>query len=459
MEKLNLKGVYQLKADLDKKILNNFITNVVVVNSHDILLTFSFYNKEKLLISLNHSNPFLGFVSTDFNSHTVLGQLNDNLRKYLKGSYVVNIDILNNDRVMKFTLHKANEFYEKETYYLVLELIPTISNLIFLDNKENIIFAKHYSDLTASRPIVQKMKYISLIKNKELEMGEFDYIKYNQDIAKYVLDSLKLKQKEKALPLYNFFKTKVKSLKRKNKVLEAELNEAKAKLIYKEYGEALLTYKNDQEELDKVISSLTNIYNKDISIEENASNLFTKYKKYKRTIENDIREIEIASKEIEEFEHYLNIFDYLSEDEILELSYKYLPKVQSKKNKNVTPSNSPYYIEYKGVRIGFGKNKEQNNVLTFKKASKEHIFIHVANFSASHVVIFSSNIDKDTLLVGLEIALLLSGKMDAELQVAIIKDIKKGQSIGQVLLNKYETYNLKEVRDSTKKLLLTQKRF
>ena len=61
--------------------------------------------------------------------------------------------------------------------------------------------------------------------------------------------------------------------------------------------------------------------------------------------------------------------------------------------------------------------------------------------------------------MGLEIALLLSGKIDAELQVSKVNDIKKGQSVGQVLLNKYETYLLKEVRDSTKNLLLTQKRF
>jgi len=69
MEKLNLNGVFQIKEDLDKKIINSFITNVVVINSHDILLSFSFYNKEKLLISLNHSSPFLGFVNSDFNRY------------------------------------------------------------------------------------------------------------------------------------------------------------------------------------------------------------------------------------------------------------------------------------------------------------------------------------------------------------------------------------------------------
>lgn len=457
MEKLNLEGIFQIKTDLDKKILNNFITNVVVVNSHDILLSFSFYNKEKLLISLNHSSPFLGFVDSDFNSHTVLGQLNDNLRKYLKGSYIVNIEVLNDDRVLKFTLHKSNDFYEKETYYLILELIPTISNLIFLDGKENIIFSKHYSDLSASRPVIQKMKYIPLTKNKDLQRGTFNYEKYQEDISKYVLDSINLKQKEKALPLYNFFKGRIKSLKKKVKVLQNELDEANNKLIYKEYGEALLTFKLSED--NPYLNEISSIYNNDLSIEENASNLFAKYKKYKRTIENDNREIDIAKKEIEEFERYINIFDYLSEDEIYELSLKYLPKVSTKRNKNAAPSNSPYYVEYNHTRIGFGKNRDQNVNLTFKKANKEDTFIHVANSSASHVVIFNSDVDKSTLLTGLEIALLLSGQMDAEIQVAKVKDIKKGPSTGLVLLNKYETYNLKSVRDITKKLLLTQKRF
>ena len=94
-----------------------------------------------------------------------------------------------------------------------------------------------------------------------------------------------------------------------------------------------------------------------------------------------------------------------------------------------------------------------------KKADKEDTFVHLADHHASHVVIFDNNPDKEVLLTACEIALLLSGKEDGELQVAKVKDIKKGPSIGQVLLNKYETYNLKEVRDSTKKLLLTQKRF
>ena len=104
MIKLNLEGIYQISEDLNKKVSHNFITNIVVVNFSDLLLSFSFYSKEKLLISLNHQNPFLGFVDKGYSPHTVLGGLNDNLRKYIKGAYIENVQVLNDDRILKFNL-------------------------------------------------------------------------------------------------------------------------------------------------------------------------------------------------------------------------------------------------------------------------------------------------------------------------------------------------------------------
>ena len=139
MLKINLEGLYQICDDLNKKVSHSFITNIVVVNFSDLLLSFSFYNKEKLLISLNHQNPFLGFVDKGYSPHTVLGGLNDHLRKYIKGTYITNIELINEDRIVKFTLQKTDEFYEKSKLFMILELIPTRTNLIVLDQEEKII--------------------------------------------------------------------------------------------------------------------------------------------------------------------------------------------------------------------------------------------------------------------------------------------------------------------------------
>ena len=81
--KLNLRGVKELTQELNNKVIENFISNVSVANSSDIVLTFSFYNKEKLLVSLNHNSPFLSFIDSSYSSSTTLGNLNENLRKYI----------------------------------------------------------------------------------------------------------------------------------------------------------------------------------------------------------------------------------------------------------------------------------------------------------------------------------------------------------------------------------------
>ena len=457
--RLNLKGIALIIEEIKSKVLNNFITNVSIVNSSDILLSFSFYKKEKLLISLNHTNPFIGFISDNYNSHTTLGSLNENLRKYLKGSYVIDINQINNDRVIKITLTKTNDFYEKETFYLILELIPTINNLILLDEKETIIFAKHYVDLSASRPVLRGMKYEPVEANPNLVIKDFDLNEYKKAIREYLLEIDNKTQKEKSLPLYNHLKQKEKSLKKKIVVLNNEKRDAEQKLSYKEIGDTLLTLLNDKDNLNSYITTIIDTYDQNLSAKENAIKYFEKYKKARRTIENDEREIKIAEDNIKDINHILNIFSYYSDEEIDELNKIYLPKKSTiKKNKSVD-ARLPYFITVNGVKIGFGKNKEQNNYLTFKKANGNDIYLHTSMYHGAHVIIFNSDPDEEVILTASEICLILSNLTSGDVYISDVKDVKKGSSLGEVIINKYETITLHNVRESTKLLLKEQKRF
>lgn len=456
--RLSLYAVKYLANELDKKISSNFITNVFVINSSDIVFMFSFL-KEKLLISLNHNAPFISLLDIDYNFTTNLGNLNENLRKYLKGAYITKVEQINNDRVIKMSLVKNNEFFEKENYSLILEFIPTINNLILLNSDNKILFAKHYTDLSISRPIIRLLEYNPLPSNLAIKEEEFDYKEYQNSINEYLKELHFKNRKEKALPLYNFFKNKIKSLKKKVQVLEKEKLDATNKLSYKEIGESLLLYSYDEEGLNNYITTLTN-YDKELSPLENANKYFDKYKKSKRTIENDNREIEIALNTINEYETVLSLFDYYSDEEIEELYKKYLPnKFTNHKRHKEIDARLPYYIDYLGVRIGFGKNKEQNNYLTFKKANKEDIYLHVANDKGAHVVIFDKDPSKDVILIASEIALILSNKESGDIYIADIKDVKKGASLGEALIDKYETITLHKIREESKQLLTKQKRF
>ena len=449
--KINLALLRKINDDINKNVKDNFITNVVVINSSDILFSFSFNSKKKLLVSLNHNSPFIGFIDSGYSAHTELGQLNDNLRKYLKSAYLVQSEILNDDRVLTITLHKSDDFYEKQTYYL--------NNIILLDKDNKVIFAKHYSDLSSTHVVVRGLPYEEIKKSQILKESECDYEKYQEELNHYILEMDNKKSKEKALPLYNHLKTKLKSLNRKLGVLEKEVEEAKKAEAYLVHGQMLLTLQNDKEELESYLEDNGLVLDESKSISDNANIYFNKYKKSKRTIENDSREIEIAKKDSEEIKHILEIFDYYSDEEIYELYEKYLPSKLNSKKKVKIDYKEPYYVELGKTKIAFGKNKDQNDYLTFKKASKDYTFVHIANYHGSHVVIFNDNPSKDELLLASEIALLLSNKEDGEVQVSKIKDLKKGQVKGEVILSNYESFTIHEVRESTKLLLKEQKRF
>ena len=274
--KLNLKGVSLLVDELNNKILNNFITNVSVVNSSDILLSFSFYNKEKMIICLNHNNPFISLIDSGYNSTTTLGNLNENLRKYLKGSYITEVTQINSDRVIQFSLTKTNEFYQKDVYYLILELIPTVNNLIILDEKKNIVFSKHYTDLTAARPILKGMSYTPVEANPLLKEQAFDMASFKESVSHYLNEIDQKSKKEKALPLFNFLKQRSKSLNKKVGVLENEIEDAKKKLEYKEIGETLLTFMNDEENLNDYLPYIKETYDSQLSPKENANKYLPK---------------------------------------------------------------------------------------------------------------------------------------------------------------------------------------
>ena len=88
-----LKDIY---AD---EILNNYTSEKMLnqVQEEDLI---SSYRKEKLLICLDHQNPFLSFCEMDEPISTITGGLSDILRKELKEAIVLDVNLINEDRVV-----------------------------------------------------------------------------------------------------------------------------------------------------------------------------------------------------------------------------------------------------------------------------------------------------------------------------------------------------------------------
>ena len=451
--KITSKDLQVIVSDLKEKIKFNHISNVTIINSYDIFFSFSIYRKEKLFISLNPQHPFVCLVSIDNPCGTKIGMLNDYMRKEIKDGFLLDVETLNNDRIVKISYNRTNEYFDKEERSIIIELIPHRPNFIVTNEEDKILFATHQTDIANERPIIKGLKYVlPENSNAELVEDEFNLDEFKENAASYFVDAKRKRLQEQFKPVLTHIKSRIKTLKTKIKVLNKEIEEAKSHFVYQEIGTMLLTYAYDENELNNYVKENNIDYDPSLNPGLNANKYFQKYKKAKRTVEMDEKELAKTSDEIAYYEDCLAQSKYMNEDDIQELAVLLFPnkfKLGSKKKIETKPGE----VTVEGTKIFYGKNAKQNELLTFKKSNKTDLFLHIKDEHGSHVVIASSNPSNEVILTACEIALLLSGKEEGEIQATEIKNIKKGSFTGQAILTSYKSYIIKSVRSKTKKLL------
>ena len=452
---MTLEALRKIRDELENKIVNNYISHIAVINSHDLLISFSLCRQEKLFISLAHQSPFLSLVSTDQSFPTLTGMLNDTLRREIKNGLIKKIAILNDDRVLALTIEKTNDVFEKETKTLIVELIPMKVNLIILDNQQKILFAHHYTSLDSVRPIVKGLSYQSLDKGKSFtdHKEECDLSLLKAKAHELLMTANQKRYKEKYHPLFNYLKSHLKALDKKCLVLEKESDKARENLRYLDDGNALLSFLNDPLSLQDYLTNHHLEIDERLSVGQNANLFFKKYKKAKRTIEMNHLEEEKARHEIEKYLVLSSQAQYMNDEELYQLAKELMPlKFKGLKEKTI-PSSSYSYIVVDGTKIFFGKNAKQNEALSFHKAKKEDYFFHIKDYSGSHVIINNAHPTQKMMLIAGEICLILSNQTMGDVQYCPIKNIKKGPKTGQVILSNYQLITLKNINQETKDLL------
>ena len=410
------------------------------------------YRKEKLLISLNAQNPFLSLVTLSNPCPTKMGNLSDTLRKEVKDGFITEVSTINNDRVVKISYNHTNDYFEKESRKIVLELIPHRPNLILLDDNNKILYATHYTDITNEHPIVKGILYQEMGNPNDVDDEGFDLEKYEENAADYYETAKRKRLEEQYKPLLKHIKSRIKTLKSKIKVLEREIDTATEHLKYQEIGTMILTYSGDLESLKQYVEENDVDYDFSLTPGVNSTKYFNRYKKAKRTIEIDKQEMDKTENEIAYLETCLAQSKYMDEDNIIELGNMLFPnkfKIGGKKKIEAKPGE----VVVENTKILFGRNAKQNDELTFKRANREDTFLHVKDIHGSHVIICSPNPSNEVILTACEIALLLSGKDDGEIQSTKIKNLKKGSFLGQAILTSYQSYVIKSIRMKTKRLL------
>lgn len=450
--KISASDLKTICEDLSSKIVHNHMSNITIINSTDLFITFSAYRKEKLLISLNPQHPFLALSTISDPCGTKVGNFSDTLRKEVKDGYILSVEQVNHDRVVCINYVHTNDYFDKEYRKLIIELIPHRANLIILNEEDIILYATHAVDMSNERPIMKGLKYQVLENSLEITNTDFDLNEFYKVAADYYVEAKRKRLDEQFKPVLQHIKSRIKTLKQKIKVLNKEIDDAKDNFKWQEIGSMFLTYAYDEEELKKYIKDNNLDYDFSLTPGINANKCFQKYKKAKRTIEMDEIELKKTDDEISYLETCLAQAKYMNEEDIIELSELLFPK-KFKSNNRKKIESKPGEVVINGTKILYGKNAKQNDLLTFKKANKEDLFLHIKDEHGSHVIIAGSNPDNEVILTACEIALLLSGKDCGDIQYTKVKNVKKGSFQGQAILTSYQTYTLKEVRQKTKKLL------
>ena len=451
MNYYSVSSFRKIVKELREKIIGCKINNITVINSHDFLCTLSMIKNEKLLISLNHQHPFLSLITVQEAIPTIMGKLNELLRKVLKDAYIVDLDLVNDDRIVHLLIQKANEYYEKITMHVYLECIPQRANLVFVDDHKQIIHALHYAPITANRPILNGLTYELPAQSKMIEekdLPSLDEIK--KQAENYYQEAINLHKKEKFTPLYHYIKTRIKSLGKKSTVLTNEIANAEEHLKDVEIANNILAFQCEKELLDDYLKENNIKLDNDKSLVDNANLLFKRYKKSKRTIEMAKIELEKAKQESEYLDYLLATSKFMNDDELLSLCRELLPK----QNHSKKVSSIKYGTVVVGnTKILYGKNASSNNELTFKVANKDDFYLHIKNYHGAHVIIKNSKPTNEEKLLAAEICLILSNKPAGEVMIASMKDVKKGQALGEANLLNYSTILLNNVRESTVDLL------
>ena len=439
---------------LKSKMVRGFFSNITVINSRDFLISFSNSRDEKFLISLNHNCPFMSPVKVNESVPTITGQINDNLRKYIRDSQLLDVDLINDDRLVKLTISKSNEFFDKETRYVILEMISHRSNLVIINEKGIIEFALHYTTLESSHPVMKGMFYQPTDKKAFVDRKEDT--KSLDDIRRmgeqYLFDARDKRLKEKYQPLLKHFKSRLKSLDSKEKTIKHELAKAENNLSYLDIGNTLLAYSNSLDDVLNYVKDNNLSYDTELSIGQNANLYFKKYKKAKRTIEMDHIELVKCQKEREEISYLLSNLSFLNDDDLLELAEQYMPhkfKTQTNKKKKHNIS----FITVDDTKIYYGKTALQNEYLTFTLATRDATFFHIKDYTGAHVVVMEDDPSKDVMKAASEICLILSNKEAGDIQFTSIRNVKKGTERGQAILKEYQTITLKKVDAETINLL------
>lgn len=200
--------IHYLVEELKEKIENTKINKIYQPNPLDIVIQFRNHSQVyQLLCSASLDHPRIYLTNQNFVNPDVPGNFCMLLRKYIERGILKTITQFENDRLIEFTIHSYNELGDTVYFKLIFELMGRNSNLILVNEENQIIDAirKLPPSETSTRIILPKATYT--YPKQEAVMNPFE-IDTLDEISGYQLQGV-------SKPIYHeikeFYPTQVQS--------------------------------------------------------------------------------------------------------------------------------------------------------------------------------------------------------------------------------------------------------
>lgn len=470
MKPLTKTDIEKYASYLNEKIVGRHISSPILYTDKVVFFRLSGQPYSRLAIVLDEDAPRIYMAPEGVGVTSLSSHFFDQLKKEMVNPYIESVEAFGNDRILKISMLVINNVFKEEKRHLYLEMFPHHANLILTDSENKITLAYKSGHLGEDRPMLRGLIYEAPKGNDFVaKPSTFDASIYEKECLSAEEILANKRKSDRFSYLIKSLKNRKKLLERKLISLDNDIESAKEHLDDGRFGDAIYMC---FDEIEPKASSF--VYEgEEIKLDPsknaamNANQYYKKAKKAKMTMVQAELNKEKAKKEIEDVSLSLTQLEHADEAG-LELLAKDLDIAivnQSKKKHNdkwngLSSASLPFFVEYEGTKILYGKNQKQNDCLTFLfETAKEHLWLHIMGNSGSHVIIKKDNPTEDEIRVAAEVALINSHQEEGEVMIAYRKDVRKGNVPGQAIVKTFRTYRLNNVSKTTKQLVEAARKY
>ncbi len=392
-------------------------------------------NRNFLVFSLNIHEPLLYVVEfNQFKYNPLPTHFSKKYNLLINEAKLDYLEFIDKSNTLIFEL--INE--QEQIYRLYFELFTLKPNIYICD--ENDIILESYF------PSEQKINDKYVLSDDVIDQ---DNLLTNSVFENNFHQLVNSRIEEKYCEPIRLCKRHIKSAKRKINNINEDVKIANNNLKNGDIADEILSLGLDlKKHVDEVTLFDGSNYklDKSLTIYQNVEKLYKSVRKAKSTIEHSKDNLNEANVEIELYSKILDLI-YVRNEKTVDEMLEEFGLISHRHQVVESIFNMPQMINLNGTIFLYGKNAKQNDCLSFLlKLDREFTWLHIKDYSGSHIIIKSKKPTENELLFASELALYLSKKEAGEITYTKKKNVRKGHNPGEAILKNYTTIKLNHIR-------------